>query len=465
MTLYVNLIYYILIYVFILFLYIMNFQEKYDILDKEILQAAKERNFKLKDEKVKIQKRIAYLLSLEKEIEDSDKKILKLSKEWKSNEEIENELLKQENLQHKLDLATKNEYLEVFNEVNWYRIVKWLEWYWLIDGDWKEITKEKFDSIWNINKYGVAKVYKNWKCWLVDGSWKLIMPIVYERINDFSEWFAVVEKDNKYGLIDTTGKVILPTKYKELTKVIKWNLLYQSEFGKISYGMMNTKWEILHKPEYGYSSKLLENWYAIVSKDGQKWVLNNKWELIVPTKYDDINDSDVLKWWLIGVSKYGNNWGTIKKWKVTPEWEEVIAPIYNNIEEIWWLDWVYRVKLTSSKNNLVCEWLIDKNGKMIVVPDKYYHICDFKTRQDWKKFAEVRKRDKNKGWEKKWLIDDAWKEVIHPLYAMLTPVYKNDDYYKVSKQKLFWEYKYGYVDLEWNEYFWREAEYLEDGLN
>jgi chorismate mutase len=59
----------------------MKLQEQYDALDKEILQAVKERKFDLKDEKVKVQKRIAYLLSLEKEIEDSDKKILKLSKE------------------------------------------------------------------------------------------------------------------------------------------------------------------------------------------------------------------------------------------------------------------------------------------------------------------------------------------------------------------------------------------------
>ena len=59
----------------------MKLQEQYDALDKQILQAVKERKFDLKDEKVKVQKRIAYLLSLEKEIEDSDKKILKLSKE------------------------------------------------------------------------------------------------------------------------------------------------------------------------------------------------------------------------------------------------------------------------------------------------------------------------------------------------------------------------------------------------
>jgi peptidoglycan hydrolase CwlO-like protein len=59
----------------------MKLQEQYDALDKEILQAVKERKFDLKDEKVKVQKRIAYLLSLEKEIEQSDKKILKGSKE------------------------------------------------------------------------------------------------------------------------------------------------------------------------------------------------------------------------------------------------------------------------------------------------------------------------------------------------------------------------------------------------
>ena len=44
----------------------MKLQEQYDALDKEILQAVKERKFDLKYEKVKVQKRIAYLLSLEK---------------------------------------------------------------------------------------------------------------------------------------------------------------------------------------------------------------------------------------------------------------------------------------------------------------------------------------------------------------------------------------------------------------
>ena len=459
MTLYVNLIYFILIYVFILFLYIMNFQEKYDILDKEILQAAKERNFKLKDEKVKIQKRIAYLLSLEKEIEDSDKKILKLSKEWKSNEEIENELSKQENLQYKLDIAVKNDYHEVYNEVNGHRIIEWSEWYWLIDNRWEEITKEKYDSVWNFNKYGVALVKKNWKYWLIDEKWDAVTPIIYETIKEFSEWFAVVIKDGKSWLIDAKWNVILPIIYSDLSSVKGWNLLFRD--GSRFRWMINTKWEILHNPEFDYSSELFNNWYAIVEKNNKKWLLNNNWELIISPKYTSIRASDVLNWWLIGVEVYGK--GGTKCWKVTPEGEEVIAPIYDKVEEIWWLEWVYKVKL-QSKNNWEHEWLIDKNGNVIVAPDKYFHICDFESKQDWRKFSEVWLWDRGKAWNKKWLIDETWKEVIRPLYGELAPLHKHDDYYKVSKQKLFWKNKFGYVDLEWNEYFWEDAKDLENQL-
>lgn len=459
MTLYVNLIYFISIYVFILFLYIMNFQEKYDILDKEILQAAKERNFKLKDEKVKVQKRIAYLLSLENQIKDSDKKILKLSKEWKSNDEIENELSKQENLQYKLDIAVKNDYHEVCNEVNWHRIIEWSEWYWLIDKKWEEITREKYDSIWNINEYGVALVRKNWKYWLIDEKWNAVVPIIYDSIKEFSEWFAVVIKDGKSWLIDANWNEILPIVYTDLSSVKSWNLLFRDE--SRSRWMINTKWEILHNPEFDYFSELLNNWYAIVEKNNKKWLLNNKWELIVSPKYTSIRALDVLKWWLIGVEVYDK--GGTKCWKVTPEGEEVIAPIYDNVEEIWWLEWVYKVKL-QSKNNWEYEWLIDKNGNVIVTPDKYFHICPFEAKQDWRKFSEVWLWDRSKAWDKKWLIDETWKEVIRPLYGELAPLHKHDDYYKVSKQKLFWKNKFGYVDLEWNEYFWEDAKDLENQL-
>ena len=62
------------------------------------------------------------------------------------------------------------------------------------------------------------------------------------------------------------------------------------------------------------------------------------------------------------------------------------------------------------------------------------------------------------------MIDETWKEIIRPLYGQLAPLHKHDDYYKVSKQKLFWKNKFGYVDLEWNEYFWEDAKDLENQL-
>ncbi len=465
MTLYVNLIYYILIYVFILFLYIMNFQEKYDILDKEILQAAKERNFKLKDEKVKIQKRIAYLLSLEKEIEKSDKRILELSKKWASNEDIEKEVLNQENLQFKFNISYKNEYNKVRDEVNGHRIVKGAEWCGLINWEWNEITEEKYDSVWNINKYGLAPFGKNWKYWLINKRWEVVAPNVYDRIHDFSDWFAVLEKDNKFGLMDTNWEIVLPVEYKYLSDVKNWNLLYGDEMNrnkKRSLWMMNVKWEILSVAQYGWFSELIDNWYAIVEKDGKKWLLNDNWELIIPIKYNEIVKSDVLKWWLIEVRVY-DYWKSLK-WKVTLEWKEYIPPIYDDILKMWWLEWAYKVIL-NAKDGFKFEWLIDKDGNLIVAPDKYFEILNFETKKDWRKFAEVRKYDKNVCRKFKWLIDAEWKEILPAVYWELVPSKKDDNIYTVSKKKFFGDYKYGYADLNGNDYFWKNAEKVESLLN
>ena len=44
----------------------MKLQEQYDALDKEILQAVKERKFDLKDEKVKVQKELRIYFHLKK---------------------------------------------------------------------------------------------------------------------------------------------------------------------------------------------------------------------------------------------------------------------------------------------------------------------------------------------------------------------------------------------------------------
>lgn len=443
----------------------MDLQEKYDALDKEIIQAAKERNFKLKDEKLKVQSRIAYLLSLEKEIKNSDKRILELSKKWASNEDIEKEVVNQENLQYKFDISSKNGYNNVDNEVNGHRIVRWSEWYGLIDWEWREITEEKYDSVWNLNKYGLALFRKNWKYWLINEKWEVIAPNIYDSIHNFSDWFAVLEKDNKFGLMDTNWEIVLPIEYKYLSDVKNWNLLYGNEMyrnKKRNLWMMNVKWEILCDAQYGWFSELIDNWYVIVEKSGKKWLLNDNWELILPVKYYEIDKSDVLKWGVIGVKVY-DYWKSMK-WKVTSEWKEFIPPIYDDICEMWGLEWAYKVTL-NAKDGFKFEWLIDKEGNIIVTPDKYYEILNFETKKDWRKFAEVRKYDKTIRRKFRWLIDAEWKEILPAVYWELVPSKKDDNIYSVSKKKIFGDYKYWYADLDWNEYFWKDAEKLRSELN
>jgi len=47
----------------------------------------------------------------------------------------------------------------------------------------------------------------------INSKGEVIVPIIYDKVKDFDDGIALVEKDGEYGFIDKTGKIVVPLKY------------------------------------------------------------------------------------------------------------------------------------------------------------------------------------------------------------------------------------------------------------
>ena len=60
---------------------------------------------------------------------------------------------------------------------------------------------------------GFLRVVVNKKYGIIDKTGKVVIPMVYDKINRFSEGLACVEMNKKSGIIDKTGKIVIPIIY------------------------------------------------------------------------------------------------------------------------------------------------------------------------------------------------------------------------------------------------------------
>ncbi|MCB9222739.1 MAG: WG repeat-containing protein [Crocinitomicaceae bacterium] len=66
-----------------------------------------------------------------------------------------------------------------------------------------------------------TEVNKNGKQGLNTESGKIVLPAVYDKINQFGEYktdWALVEKDGLFGFINDCGEIVLPTSYTSISK-------------------------------------------------------------------------------------------------------------------------------------------------------------------------------------------------------------------------------------------------------
>lgn len=177
--------------------------------------------------------------------------------------------------------------------------------YGLIDFEGKEITKNKYDSIENLqstegkflvsieNKYGV-----------INSNGVVLIDIKYDKIltdgyytnkdNYIYSGFIIsntTEDGYKYGYVDYRGNEILEAKYNEILRVADTEeiILIVSENGK--YGIYKGKKELV-QPQYE-SIIYDDNGNLIIQKNKKYGVMNLKGNIIIDTKYSNIEKNGI----------------------------------------------------------------------------------------------------------------------------------------------------------------------------
>ena len=170
--------------------------------------------------------------------------------------------------------------------------------------DGKIMIPATFHAAWNKFSDGLVGVHNGKKWGYIDSTGKLIIPYKYDEVSEFCGGVALVyvldrkNYDNdRMGCVDKTGKEIIPTIYYRLVYTCGTGDSYSpigtflaksktgegvlSHFGNIRIPLIYNIKEYIH---HGISS------FFIVQKDGKFGTIDDMGKMIIPFKYDKIED-------------------------------------------------------------------------------------------------------------------------------------------------------------------------------
>ncbi len=116
----------------------------------------------------------------------------------------------------------------------------------------------------------------------IDFSEKIGLIRVEKSFDD--DGLAIAEKDGKSGLINTKGEVVIPFEYDAIDYDSKQ---YYKIFLNNRWGVVDKQFKTVLPPEYEEIST--RHKYHLLYKDAKYLLANDKWEIITPTGFDEIN--------------------------------------------------------------------------------------------------------------------------------------------------------------------------------
>lgn len=180
-----------------------------------------------------------------------------------------------------------------------------------------------YEEIWLFREW-LAKVKKLNKRWFINKDWREIVPLIYDWVDDFSEWLAsFLDKrhnvrwyiDKNWTKVLVTGKNV-PFRFSEWLAVNK----FTDRLSRLWY--IDKSWNVVIPGIYTYAKDFSE-WLAAVIKE---WKLEKRW-------YIDKNWNRVIDWyqevssfneWLAAVRKTFWKW-----WYIDKDWKEIIPFEYD----------------------------------------------------------------------------------------------------------------------------------------
>ena len=196
----------------------------------------------------------------------------------------------------------------------------------------------------------------NKKWGFVDGTGKVIIPLMYEVAQEFSEGLAAVKLMNRWGFIDTTGTKFISFKYYDVGNFSEGMARVRSDYeNQKEYGLVITKaWRFVDKTgleiireNYDDAGDFSEG-LARVKRNREWGFISNTGALIIPFRYDKAGDfSEGL-----ARVKYDRKWGFINNTGTN-----IISFIYDEVSDF--SEGTARVRIKR-------DWsLIDQTGKEV----------------------------------------------------------------------------------------------------
>jgi len=134
---------------------------------------------------------------------------------------------------------------------------------------------------------GLARFEQNGKFGYIDKKGKVVIPAKYKYVNDFYDFKAVVDfNDKEKGLIDNKGNIFFKCSYVVLAPRVSEGLLYFRQNESSQFGYINTKGEVVIPPQFNKVNEFSEK-FASVKKDNYFGYIDKLGKFIIKPQFDE----------------------------------------------------------------------------------------------------------------------------------------------------------------------------------
>lgn len=152
-----------------------------------------------------------------------------------------------------------------------------------ISKDNKVSVKPQYETIFKRNNnFFCAK--KEGKYGIITGSGSIIVPLAYNKVEDFGSGLYLIADQNKLGLVDVLNKLILPIAYDKITEIDSYYCTVQSGNKQ---GLINKSGKLLIPAVYESISPFMTN-SLLVRKDGKYGLINYDGVITLEPAFDNL---------------------------------------------------------------------------------------------------------------------------------------------------------------------------------
>lgn len=143
-----------------------------------------------------------------------------------------------------------------------------------------------YDDISGYYENGLMKVMKNGKIGFVDENNQIVIPIIYDHVNQVLKEMIVVKKGELWGVIDIHNNILIPFEYNYLSSFYEGLAFFTKDKGLKKIGYINSSNQIVIQPElefHWYGN--FKNGMAVAKKNEKFGFIDKKGKFIIPNEY------------------------------------------------------------------------------------------------------------------------------------------------------------------------------------